>query len=59
VGYINNKKEVYEFKMNHIFDGTATQEDVFNGIGKKVVTNVLEGFNGTIFAVRWEAASQR
>lgn len=50
-GYINNKQEVYEFKMNHIFDADATQADIFEGIGKPVVQNVLEGFNGTIFAV--------
>jgi kinesin family protein 6/9 len=50
-GYINNKQEQYEFKMNHIFDADATQADIFDGIGKKVVQNVLDGFNGTIFAV--------
>ena len=48
-GLVNNKKELYEFKMQHIFDDTATQQDIFEGIGKKVVENVLEGFNGTIF----------
>lgn len=47
---INNKKELYSFKMNRIFDDTATQEQVFEGIGKPVVENVLQGFNGTIFA---------
>ena len=48
-GLVNNKKELYEFKMQHIFDDTASQQDIFEGIGKKVVENVLEGFNGTIF----------
>lgn len=47
---INNKKELYSFKMNRIFDDTATQEQLFEGIGKPVVENVLQGFNGTIFA---------
>jgi hypothetical protein len=46
-GYINNKRELYDFKMNHIFGADATQADIFDGIGKKVVNNVLEGFNGT------------
>ena len=45
-GSVNNKKELYEFKMNHIFDETAKQQDVFDGIGKQVVQNVLDGFNG-------------
>ena len=49
-GFVNNKRELYEFRMAHIFDETATQADIFDGIGKNVVNNVLNGFNGTIFA---------
>jgi len=49
-GYVNHKKENWEFSFQHVFDETATQEDVFNHMGKKVVDNVLQGFNGTIFA---------
>jgi len=49
-GSVNNKKELYEFKMQRIFDEQSTQHDVFEGIGRKVVDNVMQGFNGTIFA---------
>src|SRR4051812_30905988 len=41
-GYINNKKELYDFKMTHIFNEKSTQSDIFEGIGKKVVMNVLD-----------------
>lgn len=58
-GYVNNKREQYEFHMSHIFDESTTQEQIFEGIGKKVVNNVLEGFNGargsTSSAVQWRA----
>lgn len=58
-GYINNKKEQFEFQMSHIFDDTATQADIFDGIGKKVVNNVLAGFNGTIFAYGQTGSGQQ
>jgi hypothetical protein len=60
-GSVNNKREVFDFKMQHIFDDTATQQDVFDGIGRKVVNSVMDGFNGTIFAYgsvsRWSQAA--
>lgn len=49
-GYVNNKRESYDFHMTHIFPPSATQEDIFEGIGKPVIENVLKGWNGTIFA---------
>lgn len=45
-GYVNNKREQYDFHMTRIFPPKATQEDIFDGIGKQVVQNVLSGFNG-------------
>jgi len=49
-GYINNKKEIYEFKFNQLFDTNTKQEEIFEQIAKPVVDSVLEGYNGTIFA---------
>ncbi|XP_065061437.1 kinesin-like protein KIF6 [Rhopilema esculentum] len=49
-GLINNKKEAYKFRFNHIFEQNAKQEDIFNAISKPVIENVLSGYNGTIFA---------
>jgi kinesin family protein 6/9 len=49
-GYVNHKKEKYTYQLNHIFDEETTQEQIFDGIAKNVVHNVLNGFNGTIFA---------
>jgi hypothetical protein len=45
-GYINNKKELYEFQFNGLFDPSATQEEVFEIVGKPVVHSVLQGYNG-------------
>lgn len=39
-----------EFLYDYIFGPSATQDEVYNKIGRPVVTDVLNGFNGTIFA---------
>ena len=49
-GLINNKKEKYDFKFNGIFGPEAKQDEVFDGVAKKVVLGALQGVNGTIFA---------
>jgi kinesin family protein 6/9 len=49
-GLINNQKEQHEFKFTRIFDQDAGQEEVFDTVAKEVCDNVLEGYNGTIFA---------
>ena len=49
-GYINNKRENYDFKFNGIFGPEAKQDEVFDGVAKKVVLGALQGVNGTIFA---------
>ena len=48
--FINNQKELFEFKFNGVFDQGATQAEVFEKIGKPVIDNVMKGFNGTVFA---------
>ena len=32
-GHINNTRELFKFKFNHIFEEKTTQEDVFNQLG--------------------------
>ncbi|NXY42089.1 KIF6 protein, partial [Ceuthmochares aereus] len=49
-GFINNKRESYEFKFQKIFDQEAKQDVVFDNIAKPVAERVLTGYNGTIFA---------
>ncbi|XP_064600803.1 kinesin-like protein KIF6 [Liolophura sinensis] len=49
-GFINNKKENYNFRFQQVFDQKTKQEDVFEAVARPVIDNVLEGYNGTIFA---------
>uniref|UniRef100_F6TB77 Kinesin-like protein n=1 Tax=Ciona intestinalis TaxID=7719 RepID=F6TB77_CIOIN len=49
-GYINNKKESYNFFFQRVFDQQVKQDDVFEHVAQGVVDNVLSGYNGTIFA---------
>ncbi|XP_073248269.1 kinesin-like protein KIF6 [Porites lutea] len=49
-GYINNKKEVYKFRFNRVFDQDCKQDEVFEEVAQGVIDNVLTGYNGTIFA---------
>ena len=48
-GYVNNMKKCYDFKFNDIFEQNSTQEEVFEKIGNKVISNSLEGYNSTVF----------
>ena len=41
-GLINNKKEKYDFKFNGIFGPEAKQDEVFDGVAKKVVLGALQ-----------------
>ena len=36
-GYVNNLKKSYDFKFSGIFDKKATQDDVFEKIGSKII----------------------
>ncbi|KAG5179598.1 P-loop containing nucleoside triphosphate hydrolase protein [Tribonema minus] len=47
---INNTQTRHEFKFNGVLGANATQEQVFDSIGKDAVLNVLDGYNSTIFA---------
>ena len=38
------------FTFDHCYDDKSTQQQVYHDLGKSVVTQSLEGFNGTIFA---------
>uniref|UniRef100_A0A8C8Z3M3 Kinesin-like protein n=1 Tax=Prolemur simus TaxID=1328070 RepID=A0A8C8Z3M3_PROSS len=49
-GFVNNKRESYNFKFQRIFDQDANQETIFENIAKPVAESVLAGYNGTIFA---------
>ncbi|EDO32880.1 predicted protein [Nematostella vectensis] len=49
-GYINNKREVYKFRFNKVFDQKCSQDEVFESVAQGVADNVLSGYNGTIFA---------
>ncbi|NWV69079.1 KIF6 protein, partial [Malurus elegans] len=49
-GFINNKREIYRFKFQKIFDQETKQDVVFDSIAKPVAECVLAGYNGTIFA---------
>ncbi|XP_064410736.1 kinesin-1 heavy chain [Latimeria chalumnae] len=38
------------YVFDHVFQSNTTQEQVYNDCAKKIVKDVLEGYNGTIFA---------
>ncbi|XP_067031457.1 kinesin-like protein KIF6 isoform X2 [Acropora muricata] len=49
-GYINNKREVYKFRFDKVFDQDSKQDEIFEEVAQGVIDNVLTGYNGTIFA---------
>lgn len=49
-GYINNKREVYKFRFDKVFDQDCKQDEIFEEVAQGVIDNVLTGYNGTIFA---------
>lgn len=48
--YVDNSKTNYNFKFDAVFPMNATQEEVFNKVGRPAVMNALEGYNSTVFA---------
>ena len=38
------------FTFDKVYDQYAIQEEIFNEIAYPIIENVLEGYNGTIFA---------
>lgn len=47
---INTKDLVGRFVFDRVFDGSASQSQVFEGTIRSTVDDVLKGYNGTIFA---------
>ena len=47
---VNNKRTNWRFTFNGILPESTSQDDAYERIASPVVTSVLEGFNGTIFA---------
>lgn len=39
-----------QFTFDHVFDWKAAQVDIYNTCAKGIVENVMQGYNGTIFA---------
>ena len=37
--------------FDHVFDSNSTQKEVYDLAAKPIIDSVLEGFNGTIFAL--------
>lgn len=48
--FVNNTRTKFSFKFNRILPMDISQEQVFDRVGKDVVTNALNGFNSTILA---------
>ena len=43
------KLEKHTFAFDRVFPGQSQQEDIFNAVGKKLLMNVLEGYNSCVF----------
>jgi kinesin family protein 15 len=46
---VNNSRTAYNFKFHGILEQNATQEEVFNKVGRSAVQSALDGYNSTIF----------
>ena len=46
----NDPPNFLKFEFDHVFPGSASQEDIFNEVAKPVVDDAVLGFNGTILA---------
>jgi kinesin family protein 6/9 len=46
-GFVNNQQEVWKFKFDKI-QHNSTQEDVYEYCAQDIVTEVANGYNGTI-----------
>ena len=40
----------HDFTFTHVFNAAASQEEVFEAVGKEIAVKFLDGYNGTIFA---------
>jgi len=48
--HATHQREQHTFRFTGLFPEQTTQEEIFESVGKKVIDNVLRGYNGTIFA---------
>ena len=48
--YINNQRLSYPFSFHGLFPPSASQEAVFNAVGRQCVSSLLEGYHSCIFA---------
>lgn len=46
----SNPDETKQFTFDYTYGDDALQEEIYNDTGAPIVANVLEGYNGTIFA---------
>lgn len=49
-GLINNSRTNYKFRFDAVLGMTASQDEVFDRVGRPCVLNALNGFNSTVFA---------
>jgi len=47
---LNHVETTKQFTFDHVFPPNTPQSDVYDKTGSPIVENVLEGYNGTIFA---------
>lgn len=46
----NDAPNFLKFEFDHVFPGSASQEDIFSQVAKPIVDDAVSGFNGTILA---------
>jgi hypothetical protein len=42
--------EEKEYEFDYVLSNLSHQEQTFNSVGKKIVSDVMDGYNGTIMA---------
>ena len=55
---VENKRFIYQtayfgcfgFSVDHVFGMETMQDDLYNDVAAETVKNVMDGWNGTIFA---------
>ena len=48
--YSKSHPTSHNFQFKRVFEGPATQEEVFDTVSKNIIDSFLDGYNGTIFA---------
>ncbi len=49
----NERSEVKTFTYDHCYFLESTQDQVYNDLGKGIVLQAFEGYNGTLFACKY------